>query len=539
MGSEIENSAALTLCQLISTVIDPSSTNQNRLQANQQLDNILQNEVSQDTKRYLQVAYLLISKSKSCDQTMDYQLRGFIGYYGFRLVQLSLQCPPNAEMRSELKQKCIEWSHDPWLNGASNLVVNECSKCIVQVFFKLWQNRYWISFFDDIFSENCTSLVSLSVLLNISDSLHVQQLPANTSFRKEIISHLIKMSSRYNAYLINCFKLIESPSDSIANETKERLFSKLTQAIDSLFVWFTIETQLVEHVLRLATSPLNSFPSVIRINLFEDIQTLIGRCQHLSEDYADTGELLFKFGPNKFIHFLTDQFVPNYLSNCSSQIMSDPNEFKLFTMVLSVHVDLICHSLHLYNLSASHISLRTSYIENQQIWRGFLATTVRILDMNIEMFDDILLKFLLALIKLAQPPAHDRLLLEQNWEKVTSYSPIDADVEQEFFTRFLTLFTRKLLPKSETEMDQSDLYSIATQFEDYDSYVAYFMSVKAKFVNCLNSFIMVQPEMCEKFILKILTDKFFTQPSEFHNLKWSVVAPLCSLIISKFGNQVR
>lgn len=538
--------------QNICIILDANSKNDQRNEANVLLNNILLTECLNNIELYMTVGLLMIS---SVNDTSDcgLNIREIFLSYGFNIVETLVKNKWqmfNLAQKEQLKNECVRWCMSPinpnqqnnsWMS--SSLVLNSCSRVIVEIFIQEWPFN-WQNFINDI--TQTYSLITLYFIHNISLNIFSLQIPKNPIRRKEISKSLIDQSNKINLFILNCFSI---NSDNVNNQHLQNSFNKLLllkclELLESLFEWYSLSPEIITKVINISMlqQSIDNKPMLYsKLICFRNLNILINRQNNRLDDNFILNDIFFDFQSEKFAHrFITDtlECYWNYLQ----QNDSDDEMFKLFLLVLDVAVNLMCRSMTIYNLDSTNATIRQSIVDNKQIWTVFVQFCIKLLKHNNAILDEVLLKFLFAFLRLADNSSNTEPA------EADKCSPIYSIISEMFQNDFLSVIVScKLNAKSKSVAEETELRHL-THFDSYESYLNFFNVNRSKFLSFFNKYTSLHSSLTEIFVLNILnaiqtychaasTNQFQIESALS---SWNITATVCSSLIPKiqFSSEV-
>lgn len=541
-----------TTCQLIDVSVHPCSSNANRIEANTKLNELTKTEIYTNPDLYVNVALLLISQKDENDGPFvnnDYT-KEIYAHFGFKIINelVKYSWYQFDQIRKDrLKEACIEWSTSRLFTRAGNtlfpskistssLVLNTCSQMITEVFIREWPNN-WPNFLSDI--TQTSSLVTVYSILNISDYLHTQLIPANSNRRKEIIKTLMQYKENIYEYFSQCLKAQESPEFNdikFSSEYPKLLTLKSLETLESLFEWFYLDKEIIHQVLVIATnsdSPLdldNLFQHKVKLRAFRCAQAIVKISNpNRPDDMAIISELFHDCSQGHFLEYLVCNILGGYLRFRKS-IEDHQQLYELFTVVLDIGIDTICQVITLYSKDTTNAKMRANIKNNQNLWIGFINFLFECLKYNNACFDETLLKFLLIYCKLRREGDEDAKLI----------SPIDSSFDSTIPLQLLTFIGHyKVEPKSKGEVNKREL-CVGFNIDSYESYLSLFNLNRNKFLNVVHELARNHEDVCKIFVMGILCE--LLGPVELSMpinnwtpgiRSWNIVATLFAAILPK------
>lgn len=540
-----------TTCQLIDVSVHPCSSNANRIEANTKLNDLTKTEIYTNPDLYVNVALLLISQKDENDGPfVNNYTKEIYAHFGFKVINELVKYnwyQFDQARKNRLKEACIEWCTSRLFTRAGNsllpskistssLVLNTCSQMITEVFIREWPNN-WPNFLSDI--TQTSSLVTVYSILNISDYLHTQLIPANPHRRKEIIKTLMQNKEKIYKYFSQCLKVQESHEFhdiKFTSEYPQLLTLKSLETLESLFEWFYLEKEIIHQVLIVATnsdSPLNLdnlFQHKVKLRAFKCAQAIVKISNpNRLDDMAIISELFHDCSNGQFLEYLLCNILGSYLRFRKS-IEEHQQLYELFTVVLDIGIDTICQVITLYSKDTTNAKMRANIKNNQNLWMGFVNFLFECLKYNNACFDETLLKFLLIYCKLRREGEENAKLI----------SPIDYPFDSTIPLQLLTFIGHyKIEPKSRGEVNKRELRS-GFNIDSYESYLSLFNLNRNKFLTVVHELARNHEDVCKVFVVGILYE--LLGPVELSMpinnwtpgiRSWNVVATLFAAILPK------
>lgn len=527
------------VCTCVDAILHPNTTNAQRYEANEQLNQMLQDIVNSkdNPASHLAVAFELISLTISHDAP-DAHLAELYVYYGFKMLESIVKYrwyQLEEETRNQIIDAVRNWCGGRFFNigadgrrtrptriSTSKLVLGICSHCVSEIFIRTWPSK-WKTFLVDVTIDY--SLVTLYSLHDISYYLNTLLVPENANRRKEIIFDLTADHNVIYDYIAKCWKLAQDQPkepEPLLNDYVRLVLLKSIELMESLLHWFPISEPIILQLLQMATSP--SFDNQIRLNLFRCIHVIINRTKVRNEEVRFVEETFFNFGPTCFAHCLLVDILPSTVAmivTAAGDGDNDEEKHEILTLVFEIATDIVCKAINLYNQISTSKKVLDSFEDNQHVWQRYLESTIKLMALNVTTTnnEDSLQKFLL---QYARFDRCNKPRAECCCEQTTR-TPIHLTTDIDF--RLLELVCRtKMLPVDERTYNEA-----ANNFVSYEHYETTVRLNRSKYIAFVQFLVTNNLAMGKEFILKQLA-RFLQGQLDY---PVQVLANFCSIIIPK------
>nr|SZF06466.1 hypothetical protein QR98_0085950 [Psoroptes ovis] len=523
------------------------SSNDQRNHANLFLNQLLTEKIHENVDIYLNVSIMMIENFS--DETLllfAYRLLEEIIKYNWYNFDLKKQ--------NDLKMFCLSKLLN--IDSLSSLLINSCSRLITEIFIREWPNK-WREFFPKLYEKH-HSLISINVLLNISDYLTKLLQPTNSNRRKEITKNLIDEKNKISNFFIKNLSIMENDDsiNSIPIDKRKLLIMKSLESLESLLEWYPLTNELTLKIILLTNlndlniQQMDTFQNQLKIKSLQCIQIILKRSIKRQEDTIIINDMFFDLDEQKFANFLIVQ-TNSYFNAIKSMIHNENFEilYDLFMILLDISIEIVCRVINLLNQDSTHQTIRKNCNENIKFWSIFFQFIFDCLSYNNINFDEIILRFLLVYSK-SQISFSDNNDEENNANVPTkSILPFPLQKDTMIPMRLLIIITNsKFKLKSEQELNDS-ISSTYDLVDSYENYLQIFYENRNKFLTIirnLNDHQLLSQIFCLSMFNDLFDDHLFTntdielfdenyrkQIIKTGIKSWNIAAILCPIYISR------